>query len=616
MRKLMWLTLGFGAACALSAYLLPGKWVFWCALGAAVLAGIVRWPFRGRRAAVLLLGACLGFAWFGAFRAVFLADAVEMDGEITSAEVRISDYSYQTDYGSAADGTVKLGGRTYQARIYFRENLDLEPGETMTGDFRFRVTTPEGSEDATYHKGRGIFLILYQKGELRRDREDRLTWRDRVAVLGRAIRENLENSFPEDTEPFAKALLLGDTRDLDYETNTAFKVSGIRHVVAVSGLHVSILFALLSAVTFRKRGLTALVGFPVLLLFAALAGFTPSITRSVLMWCLILLGKLVDREYDGATALSFAALVMLVVNPLVITDVGFQLSVGSVAGIFLFSGPIRKGMVSWMGEGKKGSLRRKVTRWFTGSVSVTLGAMVFTTPLAAWYFGAVSLVGVVTNLLVLWVIGAIFYGLLAVAALGFCWEAGAAALAKVLAWPIRYVLVVSKFVAKFPLAAVYTVSPYIVAWLVFVYVLLLVFGCRKDRRVGTLLCCGVLGLCLALTASWGEPMLDDFRFTVLDVGQGQCLLVQNEGRIFMVDCGGSYDSDTADLAAEKLLSWGIPRIDGLVLTHYDRDHAGGAAGLLSRVGADVVIAPAEPNEFPVPAGTRVLYADRELSPAR
>lgn len=195
-------------------------------------------------------------------------------------------------------------------------------------------------------------------------------------------------------------------------------------MAAVSGLHVSILFALLTAITFRKRFLTALAGFPTLLLFAAVAGFTPSVSRSCIMCGLMLAALLLNKEYDGPAALAFAAVVMLIGNPLVITSVGFQLSVASVAGIYLFAPGIRKWLVSLFPDNKGKGVRPTLIRWFTASVSITLSAMIFTTPLSAWYFGTVSLVGVVTNLLTLWVISFIFYGLVAVSLVGAFWTGG------------------------------------------------------------------------------------------------------------------------------------------------------------------------------------------------
>ena len=83
--------------------------------------------------------------------------------------------------------------------------------------------------------------------------------------------------------------------------------------------------------------------------------------------------------------------------------------------------------------------------------------------------------------------------------------------------------------------------------------------------------------------SYLEPMVDAYRVTVLNVGQGQCVLLQSAGRTFVVDCGGSNAQDAGEQAARYLLSQGVYRVDGLILTHYDKDHAGGAMQLLSRL---------------------------------
>lgn len=614
MRKLVWFSLGFGAACCLCAYVLTGSVRVILTVAGGVLTLLTAIAGRKftlfRRIAAILLGLAMGMGWFTLYDGFYLSAAGTMDGKTADAVIRVSDYSYETAYGIGVDGTVQLEGKSYRIRAYLDLDEPLEPGDVISGQFRFRATTPK--ENRTYHAGNGIFLLAYQADKASVSPHAGAFWRDFPPRLRHRIQEILQTCIPQDAAPFARALLLGDTTDLSYGVDTSLKISGIRHVAAVSGLHVSILFALLTAITFRKRFLTALVGFPTLLLFAAVAGFTPSVSRSCIMCALMLAALLLNKEYDGPAALSFAAVVMLIGNPLVITSVGFQLSVASVAGIYLFAPGIRKWLVSLFPDGKGKGVRPTLIRWFTASVSITLSAMIFTTPLSAWYFGTVSLVGVVTNLLTLWVISFIFYGLVAVSLAGAFWTGGAMILGKIVAWPIRYVLFVAKLLAGFPLAAVYTRSPYITIWLVAVYVLLLlVFLLSRNRRPGVLLCCGTLGLCLALLASWAEPMLDDTRVTVLDVGQGQCILLQSEGRTCMVDCGGDSDTETADIAAETLLSQGISRLDGLILTHGDRDHTGAAENLLSRVKADVLILPPEEG-MPVPDNAEVVYAEQDL----
>ena len=145
--------------------------------------------------------------------------------------------------------------------------------------------------------------------------------------------------------------------------------------------------------------------------------------------------------------------------------------------------------------------------------------------------------------------------------------------------------------ASVPLAAVYTKSVYIVVWLALCYGLILVLIFGKGKRPLISLCLVGLGLCVALGLSWVEPMLWDCRVTAVNVGQGQCLILQHKGKTFVVDCGGDYADDAADCAAQSLLSMGIRRIDGLILTHYDADHAGGTAYLLHRIKADALYLP-------------------------
>lgn len=616
MRKLMWISIGFALGCGLCAYILAESWILpLSVMGLAIALGGI--PLKViKRASLCCLGFALGLIWCIGFRNLYLKPAMTVDGEQISTVITVTDYSYATDYGSAFDGSVVLEGKKYQIRAYVNETVELLPGDTVSGAFRMRYT-PGGEESATYHPGKGIYLLGYQRGEAVFASEEENTFY--ASRLAKAIKDILRSAFPEDVFPFTQALLLGDGTLLDYETETAFKISGIRHIIAVSGLHVTILYSLLSAVTFRKRYLTAIISFPTLLLFAAVAGFTPSVTRACIMVALMILAQLFKKEYDPPTALAFAALVMLIVNPMVITSVSFQLSVGCVAGIQLFSKPIGEWLKSKLGTTKGKGLVPVLKRWFSSSVSVTLGAMSLTTPLCAYYFGAVSLIGILTNLLTLWVVNFIFNGLVWVCLVSFVSLKAAAMMAWVIAWPIRFVLWVSQFLASFPLAAVYTKSPYVVAWLIFVYGLLIVFLFSRKRRPGILVSCAVLGLCAALLLSWIEPLCDELRVTVLDVGQGQSILLQSRGNTYLVDCGGDSDTDTADTVAETLLSQGISRLDGIILTHGDRDHAGGLSHLLTRIDTDVVFYPStetRPVEedilYPVSQDLKLTFGDGEI----
>lgn len=596
MRKLMWFAIGFLAACTFCSYLLvPG--LLLCAGIIMVMALIMGWLSRKHTyiavISLMLLGCALGFGWFWVYDSAYLSDARVMDGKTASVSVTISGFSEEADFGIVANGRVAINGKTYAVRVYLQDKAELSPSDMVSGIFEFRFTTLGGSREPISQRTEGTVLLLYQRSDVAIRETEEISWRDYPALWRNRIAEMLRQSLPSDTAGFATALLLGDRSGIDFSTNTAFKVSGISHIIAVSGLHVSILFGLIYTLSLHKRFLTGLIGIPVLILFAAVVGFTPSVTRACIMQILMLLAMMTNKEYDPPTALAFSVLVMLTANPMTAASVSFQLSVGCMVGIFLFYERISL----WLQERKcfkrmKGrKLVTKCKRWFISSVSVTVSAAVITTPLVATYFGTVSLVSVLTNLLTLWVISFVFYGLMLVCGISLLSTAAAIVIGLFISWPIRYVIATAKLLSGFPLAAVYTKSIWIILWLAGCYGLLVWFLLSKQKRPILFACFATIGLCAAMLISWIIPLTDGYRMTVLDVGQGQCILLQSEGKTFMVDCGGDSDSFAADQAAEYLLSQGVSKLDGIIITHYDADHAGGVQNLLTRIPTDALLIP-------------------------
>lgn len=615
MRKLTWFSLGFAAACAMCVWLMPVRFLLPVVLIFAA-AGVAAWKFRFYKPLIFLAGCCVGIVWYGAFHGYYLSPALGADGRNIQITATATDYSYDTDYGVAVDGKFLLDGRNYRVRMYLDTENPIAPGDTITGTFHLRYTAPGGMRDATYHAGDGILFLGYQRGEAQIVSETEENYQFLGAKLNRQICELLARLFPEDLTPFVQALMLGEDHALDYETDTALKLSGIRHIIAVSGLHVAILFTMLRTISLNRPFLTAVVAFPTLILFCAVAGFTPSVTRACLMVGLMLLGRLMNREYDSPTALAFASLAMLIRNPLVMTSVSFQLSVSCVAGILLFQEPIAKWIQEKLGSPSGKSLRGRATRWFASSVSMSLSATLLTMPMSAFYFGSISLVGVITNLLCLWAVGFAFYGIVALCLLSLMWIDGAAFLAGLVALPVRYVIWVAKLLSSFPLASLYTKSTYIILWIVFLYLLLAVFMFARDRKPMVLGCCATVGLCLALLLSWTEYRIGEVHLTALDVGQGQCLILHHEGKTFLVDCGGSDEETAANTAAETLLSRGITRLDGIILTHGDKDHAGGIPYLLSRMDTGFLMIPSTTDPETVAGLTenwngKLILADRD-----
>jgi len=614
MRKLMWFTVGFALPCLAGAYLRYGLCiaaVIACGVALFTLLRIVRKFFP--RAICLLVGCAIGIGWFLYLDRSYLKPVRQMDGQAVLLDIVAAEYSYPTESGVSVQGKVELKGKTYKILAYLNMDVELAPGDRIQGGFRLRYTGV-GAAETTYHQGNGIFLLAYPKGSIEIVKSEHIPMKYFTVRLHRQISEIIDRSFPGDTRHFARAVFLGDTADMPFETEWALKTSGIYHIAAVSGMHISVLVALIYVLTGKRRLLSALIGAPILLLFAGIVGFSPSVVRACVMHILMMIALAADVEFDPPTALATGVLVLLAVNPLCITSVGFQLSVGCVMGILFFTERIHGFLMTQtrLGPAKGKSLKSRAIRFFVGSISMTLGATSITMPLSAAYFGSVSIAGVLANLLLLWLVSFVFYGIMAVCILGAIWAPIGAVAGWVISWPIRLILGVSELISKIPLSSVFTCGIYIVAWLVFVYVLIVVFAKSKKKQPIVLTCCILVGLAGAVACSWLELRTDQYRITAVDVGQGQCLVLQYEDKYYMVDCGGDSDDIAANAAAQLLMSQGVFRLDGLIITHYDADHAGGAMQLLKLIPADRLYLPIQDEDSDIQDALVQQYGDKIL----
>ena len=604
MRKLMWFTIGFAGACAIGTQwqdpviLLAGLLLIFLSLTGFFFSS------KGlKKAAIALFGMGFGLLWVFGFLAITLQPAKTYHEQEMSLEVEVTNFSWDTENAAVAEGKVFLQGRTYPVEVYLYRQESLAPGDTLRGTFFLKL-----AQDP-YSLGQGIILKLYGGEDVFVHKVDRISPVYLAPLLRDKLLNLLYDIFPEDTLGFAQAILLGKRDGLSDSDMLSLQSSGIAHVVSVSGMHVSILFGLVYELCRKRKWLTAAIAIPVLLLFAAMNGFSPSATRACIMQIILILSLLADREYDPMSSLSFAVLLILGSNPLSILHPGFQLSAGSMLGIFLVSGRVYRYAMdkSRLGRFPPKSMRGRICSMLMKSLSVTAGAMVFTIPFCAYHFSVISIVAPVANLLLLGIITVIFYGVMLCAVIGCFWTAAGSILAFVLSFLIRLVVTVAGFLGSMPLATVNAQNIYVILWLVFAYVLLLLFLLLRNRRPFLLGSCIVAGFLAAMLCSHLEKQYEGFQLTVLDVGQGQCIILQNEDFCYVVDCGGSSGSHAAMLAYTTLRDQGVDRIDGLILTHYDKDHIGGVRQLMSYMEADTLYLPLL-EEIPE-EGQRILEMD-------
>lgn len=616
MRKLMWFVLGYALGIAGAIWVLDRKWQL---LFAGVLLflslglGLICSPGLYRKiTAYILGGVVLALLYFFIYDSYYIDKARQYDGQEIELDILVIDYGSVSENGSYAIGEAQLDNTTHKLIFFLNENMDLRPGDRLCGEFYLSYTGHRAEGGSSYYFGEGLYLKAYATGDCSLRFEKEISFHILAAKLRRSLTNYADKIFPDDVKGFARALLLGDSSGLTKAENNNFQNSGIRHIIAVSGLHISILFSFVHEFLGKRKYLTALIGIPVLILFAAIAGFTPSAVRACIMQILIIGAMLLNKQYDAPTSLAFAVLIILGLYPLAMTSVGFQLSVASVMGIFLFSSKINRYITTrkWLGKFSGKSWNARLKRMLTSSASTSLSAMAFTIPLSAYYFGTVCTIGIISNLLTLWAVTYIFCGLIISIVISVVFTPLGVGMAWILAWLMRYVLWISDVLAFIPFSVVSADNWYIVSFMVFAYLLLFIMFLSKEKKIALLVGCLSFSFTVSLFLSVLENKQDHFSMTVLDVGQGQCILLHSGEQSYIVDCGGTSAEGTADLAARTLRTQGIQRVDGLILTHYDNDHSGGVESLLSQITVDKLYLPDTEMEEPVCLWLQEYYSEK------
>lgn len=620
MRKLVCAALSFAGAAAVSHYYLPEGVLFWLAGGLLLLclpAALLLKDTARLRALIILIAASLGLGWYGAYTLMYVVPASELAGRELVVTARVLDYPERDEgYASVELRIEQEGLPRVKAAVYDYDGLmpELRPGDVAEFPLEFISALEKYGEETDIYSSRGILLRAYLAGaaeDIRRDGRSFLSFPMELANL---VCSAAREVFPEDVQSFMLGLLIGDTSGLydDFELDNALSVSGIRHVVAVSGMHLSFLYAVLVYLLGKRRA--SIFGVPVIVLFTFMTGCTASVVRACVMLTLVMLAPLLRREADGLTSLCAGLLILLIANPLSIAAAGLQLSFSAMAGIILLTPRVYKWLDRKLRRGDEKRRLNSVVRFVMAGVSSSIGSMAFTTPVVALCFGYVSLISPVTNLLTLWAVSAAFTFGYAAVLLGLVFAPLGGSVGWLVAWPARYISFCAKALAGLPYSAVYTVDRLIVWWLVFVYFVFGLCWLLRDRRGFRPLApalASVFTLAVVLVTAWNAERSES-SVTVLDVGQGQCVAAVCGENAVLIDCGGKGTWDNAgDTAAEYLLSRGRRSIDALALTHLHADHANGVERLLTRISVGTLYLPEDTDDSDGLLGGILACAERQ-----
>lgn len=588
---------GFAAGTALSHYVLPASWLYIVSaamLIPALFCAVFLRGFRRRDGVAAFLFLALGMSWYSMYSGKFIDAAAQYADKTCTVTVRVDEYPYRDgDYASLNVTLAERGEPSLGIAVsdYSGTLPELRPGDLAEMELELMDAGERYGEATDVYAARGVHLRAYYVALHGVERNGRSALYFPQELMN-AVKGSIVRVFPEDVQEIMLALLIGDTHGVyeDVELDNALSVTGVAHVVSVSGMHLGFLYSALSALLGRRRAF--FVGVPVLVLFTFMAGCSSAIVRACVMLVLSMLGTVLKRDYDPLAGLAMALLLLLAENPVSVASVSLQLSFASMLGLILITPRLNR----WFNRRFRGVKGRAkgICRAAWSAFSASLGATVFTAPVVAVIFGYVSLLSPLANLLTLWAVSLAFTLGFAAAALGLIYAPLGIACAWLAAWPARYFVWCISLLARIPYAAVYTADGGVVWWLLFTYAVFIaaiVMRRRRGLRLAVPALCSAAVLAAVLISS-ALRTADERSVTVLDVGQGQSIALLSGESAMVVDCGGmgSWD-DAGDVASEYLLGRGRYGIDALVLTHLHSDHADGAARLMTRVKVGTLYMP-------------------------
>ncbi|WP_227767563.1 DNA internalization-related competence protein ComEC/Rec2 [Zhaonella formicivorans] len=401
------------------------------------------------------------------------------------------------------------------------------------------------------------------------------------------VEQSVKSILPKKEADLFNSIFFGDKGLLTAEQKEMFSALGIMHVFAVSGSNVAVVLLVLLglAILFKLAPLARNSMFVAgLLFYAAVTGFTPSVLRSTVMALGVLLAQWTLRQWDFYAGLAGAALFLLLWNPLMLFDSGFQLSFVVTWGLVYLT-PLLEEALSFLPP------------WRT-YLTVSLASQVAALPLTAYYFNIISLAALLMNLLVVPVIGITVILGMAVFLLALLWAPLAAPFIYSAGFLISILVRFLEWAGQYPWVALKTATPSMLLILSSYLCLVAVVELRKNKDISTRWFKLTLVFAALIFAVYLLPLPGHGKLevTFLDVGQGDAVFIQTPGgKKILLDGGGENFAGTYN-AGERVVEpyltrRGVFTLDAVVNSHPDGDHLDGLFPVLKRVKTNFIITP-------------------------
>ncbi|HEX2927102.1 MAG TPA: DNA internalization-related competence protein ComEC/Rec2 [Ruminiclostridium sp.] len=473
----------------------------------------------------------------------------------------------------------------YRSNIEFTGVVEKPKPATNPGGFDYqRYLASKGISGRVYLQGKSDFRLSGQTGGGYLHRLG-FTIKNKVVNI-------ISNSLNKNQAGLLEGMLIGYKDGLDENAFTAFSKAGLTHIMVASGMNVAFIIVPFAFI-FKKLRLSNLAAnistIGILCLFVFVTGFSASVVRAVIMGIIILAGRIIMRETDIYTSICAAAIILLIINPYTVFDIGFQLSFAATISLVLFYPQIKNAIDS-----------KHIPKIVSDTLAATIAAQIGAIPVTLYYFNNFSTYSILSNLLVVPMVEF-------VTIIGFIMVFGGLIniyLAVLIGYInntfLSFILFVTESTSKIPFALLKLPTP---SWeVVFLYYLLLIYLFKgrsyfkgkkyfKYVKIGAII--SVLAV-LALGASFPKPL----EITFLDVGQGDSAFIKTaHGTKVLIDGGGRAANSKSEfdigesVMVPYILDKGTKKVDIVVATHGHSDHTEGLETVLKEFTVGTVLLP-------------------------
>ncbi len=577
------------------------------------LLGVLYYSFNGKRNKAVLTAvvtACIAMIISFGYTKLFVESAIPLEGETVYIKGQIVEEPY-SQYGRYyyIIKTEQIGfegaRQKSKIRISSKDSLEAQYSDNIEGEVTFTVVSNENSYASKMHLlSKGITSSAYVSdvNSITVSSGEASLYRYAI-IMRNKLKSTIKKLYPDETGDVLIAMMTGEESGIDNNTLKGFRNIGIAHILAVSGLHLSLLAYAVTWILRRlyvNRKVIAVIVFFVSWAYAAIAGFPMSSLRAALMITVMLLGIIVDRLHTPLNSLGIALLVICLFEPYAAVDAGLLMSFSSTFGL-ITAAPELNRYVQRVIFKDKSSIYVGVLRKTVSLLVCSFTASIFIMPVSVLLFGKVSLLSPIANLLLI-PIAELFLGVGMIAA--FIGSFGS--IGQLIAYPFmavdwiigKILLIAVNVFDNIPGAILNTGSrtEIVVLGCILIGILWAVLFYRsKFRKIAFLFCAFC---CIVITFVWyfcGYMMTDSKTITVYNTGNTSIVLARDRQSTVLIGAGG--EDYKVSLAQYDMHSKGISEITALILT--DLSQSGACC-------ADTIIEEMNPGEVFV-SGSGAYY---------